>query len=88
MTTPANGYTHYAKPAQFLLKNEEVHLGGHWYRAKRVTVLRDRVKVTFDGGHVREYAPHESFPVRRPAQWIAPQHTGVAWGMPGGAGRR
>lgn len=87
MSTPANGHQAYVKPAQFLTKGEEIYLAGGWFTIKQVTVYRDRVKVKFTDGAFSEYAPHVRLHVRRPAQWIAPSHTGVSWSMPGGAGQ-
>lgn len=87
MSAPAAGYSHSRKAVLFLIVGDEVWREDRWVKIKRLTLKRKTVVIRFSDG-VKVEVPHaQECHARRPAQWIAPDHTGKSWGMPPGAGR-
>ncbi|MGD6742989.1 hypothetical protein ACOKM3_14225 [Streptomyces sp. BH106] len=87
MGTPAAGYVYVWKPSLFLVSSDEVLRDDRWLRIKRLTIRRHGVVIKFSDGVKVEAAQGDRWYTRRPAQWIAPNHTGTMPGMPPGAGR-
>lgn len=87
MRTPPAGYQHARKAALFLAASDELWRDGQWVRIKRITVRQRTVAIKLAGGVKIEVPQDSQWYTRRPAQWIAPSHTGTSPGMPPGAGR-